>query len=104
VSLLVNPRGVVTHLQRQSWNRVTVTDFIVSCREQGGVPMFRTRFAGLPYETPEGKEAAVAVCWGGVGPEISTAFTELPRDVVETLSRRRTQWDWLLALYGGELI
>ncbi len=82
------------------WNKDYVIKFILDCREDGGIPMFRTKYAGIPIEYA-GTRAVIGICWGGRGnaPD-SILLYDVPKDVVKELEREKGDWKYLLMKYG----
>jgi hypothetical protein len=93
--------GVVVHLPRYEWTPKNVTDAIMSCRAQGGVPIFMTKYAGEPFESPGLRGKFVMFkCWGGTGPEISRLFYGVPEEDFRMMEERVGDWKWLQEKYG----
>jgi hypothetical protein len=92
---------VIVHLPRYEWNPKNITDAILSCRAQGGVPIFLTKYAGEPFESPglPGKFVMMK-CWGGTGPEISRLFYHVPEEDFKLMEQRVGDWKWLIEKYG----
>ena len=82
------------------WTPENVKRFILECRADGGIPMFRTHYAGIPFEYA-GQRAVVAICWGGYGraPD-SVLFFNVPEDIIKELEREKGDWKFLLLRYG----
>jgi len=77
-----------------------IADFIKGCREDKGIPMFRTRFAGQPIVTPEGERAVLGVCWGGEDKMPSFWFKNVPKEDIELIDRYTGDWRHLWLKYG----
>lgn len=92
--------AVAVHLPPYPWTRENVKDFILACRQQYGVPIFKTKYAGAPLMVPGLGRAVMAICWGGAGPEISRAFYNVPEDVCARLDAVAGDWRWLSAELG----
>jgi hypothetical protein len=92
---------VVVHLPRYQWTPESVSDAILSCRAQAGVPIFKTKYAGEPFESPglPGK-FVMFTCWGGTGPEISRLFYGVPDEDFRLMESRVGDWKWLQEKYG----
>ncbi|MBW2672721.1 MAG: hypothetical protein JRD89_04785 [Deltaproteobacteria bacterium] len=93
--------SITLHGIRYKWEKDAVVDFILSCREQGGIPIFKTRFANVSLGV-DGKPAVLAVCWGGMGPELSRVFTDVPSEIREEMEKRASDWLWLLERYAPQ--
>jgi len=92
---------VVVHLPRYRWSPEAVSEAIASCRAQGGVPIFMTKYAGEPFEAPGLRGKFVMFkCWGGTGPEISRLFYEVPEEDFRMMEQRVGDWKWLQEKYG----
>jgi len=92
---------VVVHLPRYQWTPESVSNAIMSCRAQAGVPIFVTKYAGEPFEAPGLRGKFVMFkCWGGTGPEISRLFYEVPEEDFRLMESRVGDWKWLLEKYG----
>jgi len=83
------------------WDRDTVMGFIEACRRDKGIPIFKTRFAGVPIWSTDHKNV-LAVCWGGEGnaPD-SVIFTDVPEEDFYDLERRIGDWRYLTMKYAG---
>jgi hypothetical protein len=92
---------VVVHLPRYQWTPESVSDAILSCRAQAGVPIFKTKYAGEPFESPglPGK-FVMFTCWGGTGSEISRLFYGVPEEDFRLMESRVGDWRWLEEKYG----
>ncbi|MBA7649415.1 hypothetical protein ES703_57212 [subsurface metagenome] len=73
-----------------------VADWIVVCRVDGGLPMFKTRFAGERY--PEGH--VLAVCWAGRGLIEGQWFKDVPSEDVELMESKHGEWKDILGDRG----
>ncbi|MBA7503755.1 hypothetical protein ES706_02376 [subsurface metagenome] len=73
-----------------------VTDWIVACRVDGGLPLFKTRFAGERY--PEGH--VLAVCWAGRGLIEGQWFNDVPREDIEMMESKHGEWKDILRERG----
>jgi hypothetical protein len=93
--------GVVVHLPRYEWTPENVTGAVTSCRAQGGVPIFMTKYAGEPFKAPGLRGKFVMFkCWGGTGPEISRLFYGVPEEDFRMMEERVGDWKWLQEKYG----
>jgi len=92
---------ITLHEPAYKWEADRVVDFILSCRKQGGIPIFKTRFASTHFEV-EKKPAVLGVCWGGMGPELSRVFTDVPSEIREEMERKASDWLWLLERYAPQ--
>lgn len=73
------------------WNRY-VGDFIYQCRRDGGVPMFKTKYAGKRFEIGN-KPAVLGICYGGRGmAKDSQWFKNIPEHELELVERETGEW------------
>lgn len=88
-----------THLPREEWNKETVKEFIMECRKDKGVPMFRTEYGGMGFKV--GKSPAVqAICWAGEDLVGSRMFTDVPKKEVDFLEESFNDWRRLIKRWG----
>ena len=73
------------------WSPETVKNFIVACRKDKGIPMFRTRIFGKRIEN-----AVIGVCYGGEDRVPSKIFVNPPEKDVEFLEEGVGDWRRLL--------
>ena len=93
---LIRGHGMV-----EEWKPEAVTDFILVCRRQKGIPTFTTQFAGKRFEF-DSSNAVLVKCWGGDGPEISRYFYKVPKEDIEIIEESVGDWRKLLAKYSPE--
>lgn len=92
-------RGVITvHLPREKWVPDKVVEYIRGCRMSGGIPMFKTGYAGQEFRE-DSKPASMAVCWGGTNGG-SKMFTDIPEDIFSEMKAKVGDWKWLLSKYA----
>ena len=90
---------VVLRSPKRAWTAENVLDWIATCEIQGGIPVFRTRYAGVRFDRQvEGR------CYGGTGPEITTVFTGVPPEIIERMEETTGDWRWLKAELAKQLI
>ena len=89
------------HKLVEEWNPERVKNFILACRRQGGIPMFVTHFAGMPFKF-DSSRAVLSKCWGGSGPEISRYFYKVPEKDVELIEESTGDWRKLLSKYSPQ--
>mgnify|MGYP000144318727 CR=1 FL=1 len=77
-----------------SWKNVT--KFILACRRDEGIPMFKTRFAGQRFIG----NGVLAICWGGHDKVGSVLFTNVPKEDLELIEESIGDWRKLLRKYG----
>lgn len=83
------------------WNKKDVVDFIVECRKDKGIPMFKVKFAGKKFEV-NGKPAVLAICWAGFDRVKSRMFYDIPKEDYELIEKSKEDWKLLLEKYGTE--
>jgi len=83
------------------WNPKTVLNFIKTCRSHGGIPAFRTRYAGARLKLDHGYKV-IGICLGG-GDEEPVDFINVPEEIVDELEERVGDWRYLFARYSMEL-
>lgn len=77
----------------------TIGKWIDACIRAGGLPMFRTRFAGARW----GDNMVLAVCYGDEEPPISGGFfTDVPEEDIERMERETGDWRWIVEKYGSD--
>jgi len=87
------------HLLREKWSPRSVVKYIIACRRDEGVPMFFTKFAGIPFKI-EDKPAVMVKCWAGFGRVESIVFTDVPHEEVLLIEERIGDWRMLLERFG----
>ena len=79
--------------------REQVGRWIKGCIMGGGLPMFRTRYAGARW----GDDMVMAVCYGDEEPPISGGFfTDVPEEDIERMERETGDWRWIVEKYGDD--
>lgn len=73
-----------------------VANWIVACRVDGGLPLFKTRFAGERY--PEGH--VLAVCWAGRGLIEGQWFKNVSSKDVGLMESKYGEWKDILRERG----
>lgn len=82
------------------WSPETVREFILGCRKDEGIPMFKSLYAKHPILF-NGKPAVLAVCWGGRGKfRDSFFFTDVPEDDLKLIEGMTGDWRFLIRKYG----
>lgn len=70
-----------------------IRDFIKLCLDYGGVPVFRTRYAGKRFDN-----LVLGICYRGKV-KAHMWFKNVPSDVLEEMERTTGDWRWLLQRY-----
>jgi len=76
--------------------KVNIADWIVKCREDGGLPMLRHKYAEKPY--PEGH--VLGICWSGRGLVEHRWFRNIPEEDRRLIETTRGEWKGLIEKYG----
>jgi len=92
---------VQIHLPKSKWTKDNVVNYILACRADEGLPIFKTRFGGLPLES-DGKKAVMAICWGGHELVSSKAFVDVPEEDLKLIEESVSDWRKLIEKYGTE--
>jgi len=90
-----------TKLPKEKWTPSAVRDFILACRRDKGIPMFKTKYAGIPLEIDH-SPVAIAICWAGEDFVDSKVFTDVPKEDLHLLEEGFGDWKRLLRKYGTE--
>lgn len=93
--------GIVLHLPRFKYTPEEVILFIKRCLDANGVPTFRTKYAGRPFEV-DGKRAVVVMCWGGEGlnkEPFSRVFYDVPEEDYQIMEKLSGEWRYLFEKY-----
>ena len=80
----------------EQWNMGNVCEWMYKVRSKGGIPMFKTKFAGVPFRKGNGEYCVQGVGWGAKG--TSVWFCGVPEDVVKGLSENPSDF---LRLYNS---
>lgn len=91
-----------SNIPKVQWNTEEVVKSIIACRvDDGGIPIFKTRYAGVPLSYSN-SNAVMFVCWGGKNTVGSKMFYNVPDDIFIELQRRTDDWHFLLEKYAPE--
>ena len=85
---------ITLHGVRRKWDPREATEFIYLCRAKGGLPMFRTGYAGVEFD-----RRVLAVCYAPREHVPSMVFEEVPPEIMGTLRRAVGDWKILWGLY-----
>jgi len=80
--------------------KTNIADYIVACRQDGGIPIFKTRYAEEPLRTVSGERAVLALCWAGKGSIEGKWFVNVPEEDIERMERELGDWRFLIEEYG----
>jgi len=76
-----------------------IGEWLKACIMGGGLPMFRTRYAGARW----GENMVMAVCYGEEEPPISGGFfIDVPEEDIERMEKETGDWRWLVEKYGDD--
>jgi len=85
-------------LPRERWAGRDVVDFIVACIvEDRGIPMFKTKFAGMPID----ERGVLALCFAGDDRVPSRIFYDVPPEDMALMREKVGDWRYLLRKYGS---
>lgn len=74
------------------WKPEEVKKFIEGCLDDGGIPMFKDRYAGRRFEIDD-KPAVLAICYGGRGFfRDSQWFRDVPERDIDIIERETGEW------------
>jgi len=92
---------ITLHLPREKYTPASIVNFIKACLLAGGIPMFRTRFARVPFRVDR-KRAVMAICYGGSAftEPYSRVFYDIPREDLKLMKERVGEWIFLLKKYA----
>ncbi|MHA1866363.1 MAG: hypothetical protein ACTSWZ_07645 [Candidatus Heimdallarchaeaceae archaeon] len=83
----------------EKWEPRKVVDWIIACRRDEGIPMFKTKFARLPFKVG-GEPATMAICWSGHDGVPSVMFTHVPKNDLKLIEEGFGDWRKILTKYG----
>ena len=95
-------RKVEAWAEYEEWEPRKVVDWIVECRRDEGIPMFKTKFAGLHFKV-DTEPAVMAICWGGHNGAPTVMFTNVPRNDLKLIEEGIGDWRRLILKYGTRL-
>lgn len=73
--------------------------WIKQCIMGGGLPMFRTRYAGARWDD----NMVMAICYGDEEPPLSGGFfKDVPEEDVKKMEEAAGDWRWIVEKYGDE--
>ncbi len=86
-------------IEKLPWTPENVVDAILACRIiDHGIPMFRTRYAGIDLKY-NGTNASLFICWAGRNNVKSVLFYDIPDDDFNELKSRHDDWQYLILKY-----
>ena len=71
-----------------------IKEFILKCRRDEGIPMFKTKFAGKTFENK-----VLAVCWGGRD-GLDSMWIDVSPETFKFLEEGREDWIRFMEKYG----
>lgn len=72
-----------------------VGSFIKRCLEDGGTPVFKTRYAGERYDN----NLVLGQCYGGRGAVTGVYFSNVPTDIIDKMEAGSGDWKWIQQMY-----
>jgi len=88
-----------TKLPKEKWTPDAVKEYILECRKDKGIPMFKTKYAGVHLSIGN-SPATIAMCWAGEDVVGSKIFTDVPKSDIDLLEEGFGDWKRLLMKYG----
>jgi len=88
-----------TKLPKEKWTPSSVKEFILACRRDEGIPMFKTKYGGIPFMIDH-SNAVIAICWAGRDAVDSKVFTDVPGEDLKLLEEGYGDWRRILHKYG----
>jgi len=89
-----------TKLPKEKWTPSAVKEFILECRRDKGIPMFKTKYAGIQLSM-DNHPLALAICWAGEDFVGSRVFTDVPKEDIKLMEEGFGDWKRLLNKYGS---
>jgi hypothetical protein len=84
----------------EEWEPRKVVEWILACRKDEGIPMFKSKFAGVHFQV-EGKPAVMGVCWAGRDGVGMVMFKDVPESDVRLIEEGVGDWRKLIEKYGS---
>jgi len=91
--------AVILHVPKKKWDPKAVVEWIKMCREEGGIPIFKTKYAKVPFDN-----SVMAVCWGGKNETPTIVFTDVPKDDLAIIETETGEWKYFLKKYGFPIL
>ena len=88
-----------TKLPKEKWTPDAVKEYILECRKDKGIPIFKTKYAGVHLSIGN-SPATIAMCWAGEDVVGSKIFTDIPKEDLHLLEEGFGDWKRLLMKYG----
>jgi len=85
---------------RHKYDQEYARQWIKTCLAQGGTPLVRTRYAEMPF----GYYSAVVVCYGGIGPEMTEVWEDMPKELWEALDKGKDDLKILLRYIAPDIL
>jgi hypothetical protein len=83
-----------TNIPRVKYSREEILNYIVKCREDEGIPIFKTRFAGIRFD------GVFATCWAGRNLVGSVFFEGVPEEDTRFMEEGVGDWRRMLEAWG----
>jgi hypothetical protein len=91
---------ITTHLPFEEWEPRKVVEWILACRKDEGIPMFKSRFAGVPFKIDK-ENAVMSICWAGHDGVGSIMFKNVPESDLKLIEEGVGDWRKLITKYGS---
>ena len=98
--ILLEAFGKKASSQALDW-KTNIADYIVACRADKGLPFFKTRYAGQPLMTADGRRVVLGICFGGEGTIEHRWFVNVPKEDIELMEAAYGDWKSLIHKYGN---
>ena len=79
-------------IEKVRWDKKKELYYILACRLEGGVPIFKTRYGGIRF--PD--HSMLAICWGGADMIPTVAFENVPDEELEKHEKEIGEWKSIL--------
>ena len=97
--ILLEAFGKKASSQALDW-KTNIADYIAACRADKGIPIMKTRYAGQPLMTVDGRRVVLGLCWGGEGRIEHRWFVNVPEEDIKRMEAELGDWRWLIKRYG----
>lgn len=92
-------KSIESYPKYEEWEAKKVVNWILKCRKDEGIPMFKTKFAGLHFKV-DSEPAVMAICWGGHDGVPSVIFTKVSKEDLEIIEEGIGDWRKILEKHG----
>ena len=82
------------HLPVKEWNKENVCEWMYEVRKAGGIPMFKTKYAGVGF-TQNGERCVLGIGWGAEGKASSMWFCGIPEEELKDIEEKPADFNRL---------